>query len=282
MNPRAQSPSGKSTSAADIGVWGLGTMGGSLALNFAEHGFTVALHNRSPDKTLALVAENRERPWGARLVAAKDPRRLVEALGSPRRVLLMVPAGPPVDQCLAELTELLAPGDVIVDGGNSLYTDTERRAREAAARKLHFVGCGVSGGEEGARHGPSLMPGGDPAAYALLQELLSAIAADGEDGKCVTWVGPGGAGHFVKMAHNGIEYADMQLLAEAPSPKSSPTGTAGRSRASCSSSPRRSRAARTRRRACRSSTRWPTWAPRRAPDAGRCRPRSSTESRCRP
>jgi 6-phosphogluconate dehydrogenase len=199
---------------ADFGVWGLGTMGASLALNVAEHGFRVALANRTPERAHELVAQNAAQPWGSRLIACEGAAEFVAALEPPRRVLLMVPAGSPVDDSIAALVPHLNGGDILVDGGNSLWSDT--RTREAALREKHivFVGMGVSGGEEGARHGPSMMVGGDAPAWARLRPVLEPCAAHTGTGPCVTLVGPDGAGHFVKMVHNGIEYADMQLLAE--------------------------------------------------------------------
>jgi len=205
MDGRAQAP------GARFGMAGLGVMGRNLALNVAEHGFPVVVWNRSREVADALVAEHP----GRGLESAASLRELVAALGRPRAVMLMVPAGPAVDGVLADLVPLLEPGDVVVDGGNSWFEDTRRRERELRARDLRFVGVGVSGGEEGARHGPSLMPGGDAEAYRVIAPVLEAIAARTESGACVTHVGPDGAGHFVKMVHNGIEYADMQLIAEA-------------------------------------------------------------------
>jgi len=202
----------RATQQADLGVWGLGVMGANLALNVADHGFTVALWNRTADKTDALLAANRGKP----LLGCRAPQDFVAALEPPRRILLMVPAGAPVDESVATLAPLLTGGDILIDGGNSHFMDTRRR--EAALREKHlaFVGCGISGGEEGARHGPSLMPGGDAPSWARLAPILQAIAARGSGGQpCVAHIGPDGAGHFVKMVHNGIEYGLMQLIAEA-------------------------------------------------------------------
>jgi 6-phosphogluconate dehydrogenase len=194
-----------------IGVIGLGVMGANLALNIERNGFSVAVYNRSFERTEALV----NGPAAARdVLGAQSVEELVCSLERPRRVLLMVKAGLAVDAVLAQLTPLLEEGDVIVDGGNSHFSDTDRRIKEVARRGLHFLGMGVSGGEEGALHGPSLMPGGEHAAYELLEPLLTEVAARTESGPCVTWVGQGSAGHFVKMVHNGIEYGDMQLIAE--------------------------------------------------------------------
>ncbi len=196
---------------AQVGLIGLGVMGENLALNIEEKGFTVAVYNRTVSRVDAFL----ERNPGKRLIGCRRPEELVGALERPRRILLMVKAGPPVDEQLALLRPLLEPGDIVVDAGNSWFLDTERRVREAAEAGLRFVGMGVSGGEEGARHGPSLMPGGPRDAYDALEPILVRIAAQVEDGPCVTYVGPGGSGHYVKMVHNGIEYADMQLIAEA-------------------------------------------------------------------
>jgi 6-phosphogluconate dehydrogenase len=193
-----------------IGIVGLGTMGRNLALNIESHGFPVAVWNLEThwvDEFLAKTA-------GARFTGARTLAQLVAELERPRRIMMMIPAGEPVESTVAKLQPLLDDGDVIVDGGNSWFGDT--RAREAVLRPagIHFVGCGVSGGEEGARFGPSLMPGGSPQAWDALRVLFEQIAARTEAGPCVTHVGPDGAGHFVKMIHNGIEYGDMQLLAE--------------------------------------------------------------------
>jgi 6-phosphogluconate dehydrogenase len=194
-----------------FGVIGLGVMGKNLALNMEEHGFSVAVWNREPEWTDAFVAENK----GKKLVGAKTLEELRDALEKPRRILIMIKAGAPVDMMLESLSKVLERGDIIIDGGNSWYKDTE--ARQATMQKfgIHFMGAGVSGGEEGARHGPCLMPGGPPEAYAPAKEVFEAIAAKTDSGSCVTHVGPDGAGHFVKMVHNGIEYGDMQLIAEA-------------------------------------------------------------------
>jgi len=197
-------------SQADFGIIGLGTMGRNLALNVESRGFRVVVWNREQEWTDEFVSAHR----GQGFVGSASLEAFVAALARPRRVLMMIPAGKPVDEMIERLRPLLDPGDVLVDGGNSWYLDTRRR--EAALRDtgLLFVGCGVSGGEDGARNGPSLMPGGPPEAWALLRDVLVAIAARSESGPCVTHVGPDGAGHFVKMVHNGIEYGDMQLIAE--------------------------------------------------------------------
>ncbi|MPZ25485.1 MAG: NADP-dependent phosphogluconate dehydrogenase [Micromonosporaceae bacterium] len=188
-------------------------MGSNLARNLARHGHPVAVYNRTRARTDKLVAEHGQ---AGPLIPVGSPAELVAALQRPRRVLLMVKAGAPTDAVIDELTPLLESGDVLVDGGNAHFADTQRREATLRARGLHFVGTGVSGGEEGALHGPSIMPGGSAEAYRSLAPMLTDIAAKAEDGApCVTHVGPGGAGHFVKMVHNGIEYADMQLIAEA-------------------------------------------------------------------
>ncbi|MCA8952248.1 MAG: NADP-dependent phosphogluconate dehydrogenase [Planctomycetes bacterium] len=194
-----------------ISVVGLATMGQNLALNIARNGFPVTVYNRSHDKTEATMA--RVEP-GQQVVAATTPAEVAASLERPRRVLLLVKAGKPVDLTIESFLPVLEPGDMIIDAGNSHPDDTDRRARELAAKGFRFVGMGVSGGEEGALWGPSLMPGGARDAYDELAPILTRIAAQVEDGPCVTHVGTGAAGHFVKMVHNGIEYGDMQLIAE--------------------------------------------------------------------
>jgi len=197
---------------AHIGLIGLAVMGRNLALNLSDHGFTVAVYNRTAARTDEFVSGAGA---GARLIAAYSLPELVARLAPPRRILLMVRAGQAVDEAIAGLLPLLEPGDVIIDGGNSHYADTIRRTREIEAQGLLYVGAGISGGEEGARHGPSIMPGGSADAWPLVRPLLQAIAARLDDGTpCCDWVGPDGSGHFVKMVHNGIEYGDMQLIAE--------------------------------------------------------------------
>ena len=196
---------------ATFGVIGLGVMGQNLALNIEEHGFSVAVWNHDPKKAEQFVAENA----GKQFELAPTLADLAQKLERPRRILMMIKAGAPVDETLAKLRDVLAPGDIVVDGGNSWFRDTERRAHEMAKAGIHFFGAGVSGGEEGARRGPSIMPGGDKAAYERVRPVFEAIAAKTDSGACVTYVGPDGAGHFVKMVHNGIEYGDMQLIAEA-------------------------------------------------------------------
>jgi 6-phosphogluconate dehydrogenase len=198
---------------ARIGVVGLAVMGSNLARNLARHGHPVAVYNRTRARTDELVADaGQEGP----LLPAGSPRELVGMLERPRRVLLMVRAGAPTDAVIDEFAPLLESGDVLIDGGNAHFADTQRREAALRERGLQFVGAGISGGEEGALHGPSIMPGGPAAAYRSLAPMLEQIAAKAPDGTpCVVHVGPGGAGHFVKMVHNGIEYADMQLIAEA-------------------------------------------------------------------
>jgi 6-phosphogluconate dehydrogenase len=195
-----------------FGVIGLAVMGENLALNVESRGFPIAVYNRSPDKTQTFMAE---RATDKDVKAAYSLEEFVQALERPRKILVMVKAGKPVDAVIDQLKPLLDEGDMIIDGGNSLYEDTERRTNELEATGLGFVGMGVSGGEEGALNGPSLMPGGTEAAYQELEPILTKIAAQVDDGACVTYIGPRGAGHYVKMVHNGIEYGDMQLIAEA-------------------------------------------------------------------
>jgi len=194
-----------------IGIVGLGTMGSNLALNASDAGHSVALLDLDSERVQAFAKEHSQRE----LAATSDADAFVRALARPRRVLLSVPAGKPVDSVLGDLAPRLEPGDIVVDGGNSHYRETERRSEELAQREIRFVGMGISGGAEGARHGPSLMPGGPREAYDELELVLQGLAARSELGPCVAHLGPGGAGHFVKMVHNGIEYADMQGIAEA-------------------------------------------------------------------
>ncbi|HVJ40276.1 MAG TPA: NADP-dependent phosphogluconate dehydrogenase [Dongiaceae bacterium] len=197
---------------ADLGVTGLAVMGANLARNAARKGFRVALHNRSNDKTDQLLAEH-----GAegKFIATHSVADFVAVLAKPRVILIMVKAGKPIDEVIGELLPHLEAGDIIVDGGNSLYTDTRRRERELAARGLLFVGMGVSGGEEGALEGPSMMPGGAKPAWDRIAPMVTKMAVAVDGIPCCAYMGPDGAGHYVKMVHNGIEYADMQLIAEA-------------------------------------------------------------------
>ena len=198
---------------AQIGVTGLAVMGRNLARNFARHGHTVAVHNRSYGRTKELVEQYGDE---GTFLPAETAEEFVASLEKPRRVIIMVKAGGPTDAVIDEFAPLLEEGDMLIDAGNAHYLDTRRREAALRERGLHFVGAGVSGGEEGALHGPSIMPGGSPESYQALGPLLEDIAAKADDGEtCCVHVGPDGAGHFVKMVHNGIEYADMQLIAEA-------------------------------------------------------------------
>jgi 6-phosphogluconate dehydrogenase len=196
----------------DFGLIGLAVMGENLALNIERNGFSMAVYNRTDTRTKEFMVE---RAQGRNFKATFTPEEFVASLSSPRRILIMVKAGAPVDAVIAQLKPMLEPGDILIDGGNSLFDDTVRRTQELEAVGLRFVGMGVSGGEEGALNGPSLMPGGTKEAYEFLEPILVKIAAQVDDGPCVTYIGPGGAGHYVKMVHNGIEYGDMQLIAEA-------------------------------------------------------------------
>ena len=205
-----------------LGVIGLGTMGSNLARNAARKGAEVALYNRTKEKVDAFM-----KAYGneGKFIPCGSVEDLVKTLRAPRTVLLMVNAGKPVDEVIDALTPLLSKKDIIIDAGNSHYLDTQRRAAALASKGIRFLGMGVSGGEEGALRGPSMMPGGDESAYEALEPLLKKMAADlpveapqdgakaGDGGKCVAYMGPGGSGHFVKRVHNGIEYADMQLIA---------------------------------------------------------------------
>jgi 6-phosphogluconate dehydrogenase len=201
-----------STATAQIGVTGLAVMGRNLARNLARHGVSVAVHNRTYARTESLVAEHGDE---GTFVPSESLEDFVASLQKPRVVIVMVKAGPGTDAVIDEVAELLEEGDIVVDTGNAHFDDTRRREAALKERGLHFVGCGVSGGEEGALLGPSIMPGGSTWAYERLGPLLESIAAQVDGTPCCTHVGPDGAGHFVKMVHNGIEYADMQLIAEA-------------------------------------------------------------------
>ena len=197
---------------ADVGVFGLSVMGGNLARNAARCGYGVALFNRHGARTDELVSRHGSE---GRFFAAKSVAEFVAALAKPRAVIIMVKAGAPVDQVIDELLPHLEVGDIIVDAGNSLFTDTDRRAGMLKEKGLRFLGMGVSGGEEGALLGPSMMPGGDESAYARIEPMIKKMAAQVDGEPCCAFIGPEGAGHYVKMVHNGIEYADMQLIAEA-------------------------------------------------------------------
>ncbi len=198
---------------ADIAVIGLAVMGQNLVLNMDDHGFTVAVYNRTTSKVDEFIGREAK---GTKVVGAHSLEELVKLLKRPRRLMLMVQAGKPVDAVIDQLLPLLEPGDIIIDGGNSHYPDSERRVKALKEKGILFLGTGVSGGEEGARYGPSIMPGGNEEAWPHVKGIFQAIAAKAPDGSpCCDWVGPGGAGHFVKMVHNGIEYGDMQLICEA-------------------------------------------------------------------
>ncbi len=201
-----------SSAPAQIAVTGLAVMGRNLARNLARNGFRVAIHNRSQSRTDALIKEFGHE---GEFVAAADLPALVESLEQPRKIIIMVKAGEPTDAVIDELVPLLDEGDIVVDAGNAHFADTRRRETALREKGLHFVGSGVSGGEEGALNGPSIMPGGSPESYAALEPMLTKISAHVNGEPCCVHVGPDGAGHFVKMLHNGIEYADMQLIAEA-------------------------------------------------------------------
>jgi 6-phosphogluconate dehydrogenase len=198
---------------ADIGLIGLAVMGQNLVLNMADRGYTVAVYNR----TVSKVDEFLQGPAkGKSIVGAHDLKQLTSLLKRPRRVMLMVKAGDPVDEFINALLPFLESGDIIIDGGNSHFPDSQRRYESLKAKGIAFIGAGVSGGEEGARHGPSIMPGGNPDGWLAVKPIFQAIAARSDDGApCCDWVGEGGAGHYVKMVHNGIEYGDMQLICEA-------------------------------------------------------------------
>jgi 6-phosphogluconate dehydrogenase len=198
--------------AQSFGLIGLAVMGENLALNVERNGFPISVYNRSRDKTDAFM---QERAQGKNVVATYSLEELVQSLERPRKILIMVKAGAPVDAVMDQLKPLLDEGDMIIDGGNSLFTDTDRRVKDMESTGLRFIGMGVSGGEEGALNGPSLMPGGTEAAYHEIEPIVTKIAAQVDDGPCVTYIGSSGAGHYVKMVHNGIEYGDMQLIAEA-------------------------------------------------------------------
>jgi len=201
---------------ADIGLIGLAVMGENLVLNMESRGYTVAVYNRTVDKVEKFV-EGRGK--GKKFVGAKTPEEFVASLKRPRKVMILVKAGNAVDQVIAQIAPLLDVGDLIVDGGNTHFPDTTRRLKEANAKGLLYIGTGVSGGEEGALKGPSIMPGGNTEAWPLVKEIFQSISAkvkdtDGKEAPCCDWVGPEGAGHFVKMVHNGIEYGDIQLICE--------------------------------------------------------------------
>jgi len=198
-------------SKQQIGVAGLAVMGKNLALNMESKGFTVALYNRSPEKTKELLAEAE----GKNFVGTFSIEEFVQSLETPRKIMMMVKAGGPTDALIEQLVPHLEEGDILIDGGNAFFPDTERRYRELQAKGIRFIGAGVSGGEEGALKGPAIMPGGQKDAYELVEPILTAISAKVNGDPCSTYIGEGGSGHYVKMVHNGIEYGDMQLIGEA-------------------------------------------------------------------
>ena len=196
---------------AEIGLIGLAVMGENLALNMESHGFTVAIYNRTSSRTKAFM-EGRGR--GKRFIAAFSVKELADSLERPRKVMMMIRAGEAVDNMIDALLDVLEPGDIIIDGGNSLFHDTSRRTERVEEAGLYYIGCGVSGGEEGALHGPSMMPGGSKAAWEQVKPVFQTICAKADGVPCCNWMGERGAGHFVKMVHNGIEYGDMQIISE--------------------------------------------------------------------
>src|SRR5258707_7979309 len=198
---------------ADIAVIGLAVMGQNLIMNMNDHGFTVVAYNRTTAKVDEFLSNEAK---GSKVIGAHSVEEMVKLLKRPRRVMLMVKAGKPVDEFIEQLLPHLEAGDIIIDGGNSLFGDTIRRTKYVESKGLQYIGTGVSRGEQGARHGPSIMPGGSPAAWPHVKDIFQKIAAKVEDGSpCCDWVGENGAGHYVKMVHNGIEYGDMQLMGEA-------------------------------------------------------------------
>ncbi|MGR3972986.1 MAG: decarboxylating NADP(+)-dependent phosphogluconate dehydrogenase [Candidatus Rhabdochlamydia sp.] len=198
---------------ADIGLIGLAVMGQNLVLNLNDHGYTVVVFNRTVSKVDEFLEKEAQ---GTQVIGAHSLEDFFKALKRPRKVMLMVKAGVPVDHLINDCLPFLEKGDLLIDGGNSLYTDTERRVKALEERGILFLGMGVSGGEEGARHGPSMMPGGNVLGWPLVKSLFQSISAKADDqAPCCDWVGDGGSGHYVKMVHNGIEYGDMQLIAEA-------------------------------------------------------------------
>ena len=197
----------------DIALIGLAVMGQNLILNMNDHGYTVVAYNRTTSKVDEFLAKEAK---GTKVLGAHSIEEMVRKLKRPRRVMMLVKAGKPVDEFIDQLIPHLEPGDIIIDGGNSLFDDTARRVKHCESKGLLYIGTGVSGGEEGARRGPSIMPGGSPAAWPLVKPIFQAVSAKVEGGApCCDWVGEGGAGHYVKMVHNGIEYGDMQLICEA-------------------------------------------------------------------
>src|SRR6202140_351803 len=198
--------------SCDIGLIGLAVMGQNLVLNMNDHGYKVAVFNRTTSKVDEFIDKQAK---GTQIVGTHSIKDMCDLLKPPRRIMMMVKAGKVVDETIEQIVPHLEKGDIVIDGGNSLYTDTDQRTKDLAAKGILFVGTGVSGGEDGARHGPSIMPGGSNESWKAIQPVFEAIAAKSDSGPCVTHVGPDGAGHYVKMVHNGIEYGDMQLIAEA-------------------------------------------------------------------
>ncbi|KAK9830314.1 hypothetical protein WJX72_010955 [[Myrmecia] bisecta] len=207
--------SAQPTMTAKIGLVGLAVMGQNLALNIAEKGFPISVYNRSYEKTEAAVSRAKKEGLDGKLKGYQGLKEFVMSLEKPRRVIILVKAGAPVDSTIEGLMQFMEPGDIIIDGGNEWYENTEKRKEKAEAKGLKYMGMGVSGGEEGARNGPSMMPGGSPEAYSAIKDIVEKVAAQVDDGPCVMYIGEGGAGNFVKMVHNGIEYGDMQLISEA-------------------------------------------------------------------
>ena len=203
------------TAQSDIGLIGLAVMGQNLVLNMADHRYRVSAYNRTAAKVDAFINGPAK---GQSIIGCRSPEAFIKSLKTPRRVMLMVKAGDPVSETIAKFAPLLEAGDIIIDGGNSYFKDTEQRLQELAPKGIRYLGAGISGGEEGARHGPSIMPGGSKDAWPHVRPILQSIAAKvglNKDIPCCDWIGPGGAGHYVKMVHNGIEYGDMQLICEA-------------------------------------------------------------------
>jgi len=198
-------------SKQQIGVIGLAVMGKNLALNIESRGYSVSVYNRSSEKTDEMLKE----AAGKKIVGTYSIEEFVNSLEKPRKILLMVKAGAATDATIEQLLPYLDEGDILIDGGNTYYKDTQRRSKQLAERGIHFIGTGVSGGEEGALKGPSIMPGGQKEAHELVRPIFEAIAAKVNGEPCTTYIGPDGAGHYVKMVHNGIEYGDMQLISEA-------------------------------------------------------------------
>ena len=199
------------SSNSDIGLIGLAVMGQNLVLNMVDHGFTVSVYNRTYSTTEVFIKKNNS----DKITGTSTLEDFVLSIKKPRKILLMVKAGSPVDEMIAKIEPYLSKGDIVIDGGNSNFNDTNRRTRELERKGYLFIGTGISGGEEGARYGPSIMPGGSNAAWPIIKDIFQAISAKVEDGSaCCDWVGENGAGHYVKMVHNGIEYGDMQLITE--------------------------------------------------------------------